>query len=187
METKKELSQEKKFSIDSKAKEVLTEVFGEEIVIPIDIVEVSKKLDFVLVNARLNENDDGFIIVDNSEDEILGFKTNKLIGINSSRSVPWKRFIIAHELGHYILKYKNSKKTEFAHRDHRKGKDKRENEIDYFSASILMPKDIYIDEFNKLSELDKLDLSQVVLLLSDKFQVTKDMAKRRIEELDLGV
>ena len=46
-----------------------------------------------------------------------------------------------------------------------------------------MPKDIYIDEFNKLSELDKLDLSQVVLLLSDKFQVTKDMAKRRIEEI----
>lgn len=174
-------------NIDNKAWEILKTVFGNEVKVPIDIVEVAKKLDFVLVNARLGENDDGFIIVDEGADEILGFKTDKLIGVNSNRDVPWKRFIIAHELGHFLLEYENTKKAQFAHRDHRKGKNKRENEIDYFAASILMPKILYTHEFDSLRKIDRLDLSQIELLLSDKFQVTKNMAKRRIQELNLGV
>jgi hypothetical protein len=184
VETKKELSQEKKDSIDLKTKEVLTEVFGEEIVIPIDILEVVKKYKFTLVNALLDENDDGFIIVDNGKKNILGFETNKLIGVNSSKTLPWKRFIIAHELGHYILEYKNSNKLQFAHRDHRKGKNERENDIDYFAASILMPKDKFIDMYNTFNK-PIINKNLLVNFLATQFQVTTKMVTRRIEEVGL--
>ena len=184
MENKK-LSQKTKVDIDEKAKEVLKETFGEKITIPIDIVEVVKRKKFTLVNALLDENDDGFIIVDNSAKKILGFDTNKLIGVNSSRSLFWKRFIIGHELGHYVLEHKESEK-QFARRDHRKGKDKRENAIDYFSAAILMPKDEFkkmYDAFNK-PEVNK---NLLVEFLANQFQVTKQMAARRIEEVGLQI
>lgn len=182
----KGLTQAKKNFIDEMTKNVLTDVFGEEIVLPIDIISVVKKYEFTLVNAALDENDDGFIIVDNTETNILGIETNKLIGVNSSRPLAWKRFIIAHELGHYILEYENSdNKLQFAHRDHRKGKDERENIIDYFSASILMPKDKFKDIYMYFSENTTVNKNLLVDFLAIQFQVTKKMVLRRIEEVGI--
>lgn len=185
---KKELNQEKKNHIDEITKKVLTEVFGKEIVLPIDIIKVVKKYGFTLVNARLDENEDGFIMINKSENNILGFETNKLIGVNSSKSLPWKRFIIAHELGHYKLEYEDSdNKLQFAHRDHRKGKDERENEIDYFSASILMPKDEFINLHEYYLSNPKVNKDLLVDFLATQFQVTKKMVTRRIEEVGLSI
>jgi len=182
----KGLTQEKKEFIDKKTKEVLQEVFNGDIVIPIDIIEVVKKYGFTLVNARLDENEDGFIMINKSKNNILGFETNKLIGVNSSKSLPWKRFIIAHELGHYKLEYENSdNKLQFAHRDHRKGKDERENEIDYFSASILMPKDEFINLHQYFLSNPTVNKDLLVDFLATQFQVTKKMVTRRIEEVGL--
>lgn len=183
-----ELNQEKKNHIDEITKKVLTEVFGKEIVLPIDIIKIVKKYGFTLVNARLDENEDGFIMINKSENNILGFETNKLIGVNSSKSLPWKRFIIAHELGHYKLEYEDSNnKLQFAHRDHRKGKDERENEIDYFSASILMPKEEFINLHEYYLSNPKVNKDLLVDFLATQFQVTKKMVTRRIEEVGLSI
>ena len=183
-----ELNQEKKNHIDEITKKVLTEVFGKEIVLPIDIIKIVKKYGFTLVNARLDENEDGFIMINKSENNILGFETNKLIGVNSSKSLPWKRFIIAHELGHYKLEYEDSNnKLQFAHRDHRKGKDERENEIDYFSASILMPKEEFINLHEYYLSNPKVNKALLVDFLATQFQVTKKMVTRRIEEVGLSI
>lgn len=72
----------------------------------VDVIDVAKRLGFVVGNAVLNEEDDGFIVVEEGKKEIMGIKTDKLIGVNSDRPLEWKRFIIAHELGHYILHFK---------------------------------------------------------------------------------
>ena len=183
-----ELNQEKKNHIDEITKKVLTEVFGKEIVLPIDIIKIVKKYGFTLVNARLDENEDGLIMINKSENNILGFETNNLIGVNSSKSLPWKRFIIAHELGHYKLEYEDSNnKLQFAHRDHRKGKDERENEIDYFSASILMPKEEFINLHEYYLSNPKVNKDLLVDFLATQFQVTKKMVTRRIEEVGLSI
>ena len=72
----------------------------------VDVIDVAKRLGFVVGNAVLNEEDDGFIVVEEGRKEIMGIKTDKLIGVNSDRSLEWKHFIIAHQLGHYVLHFK---------------------------------------------------------------------------------
>lgn len=97
----------------------------------------------------------------------------------------WKRFIIAHEIAHYILHYSAAKtKGIYAHRDHKKGKNESENEADFFAANLLMPRKKFLEKYNELTE-KKLQQEEVVLLLAKKFQVTQKMVERRIEELSL--
>ena len=102
---------------------------------PVDVINIAKKLGFVVGNAILNEEDNGFIIIEEGKNEIMGINTDKLIGINSARPLEWKRFIIAHKIGHYILDYKQKNlKGLYAHRDHKKGHNDSENEIDFFCS-----------------------------------------------------
>lgn len=98
----------------------------------VDVIDVAKRLGFVVGNAVLNEEDDGFIVVEEGKKKIMGIKTDKLIGVNSDRPLEWKRFIIAHELGHYILHFKEKNlKGLYAHRDHNRGHNELENEADF--------------------------------------------------------
>lgn len=152
----------------------------------IDIIKIAKRLGFVVGNAVLNDDDDdGFIVVDERRKEIFGIKTDRLIGVNSSKSLEWKRFIIAHEIGHYILHYSVEKDGGmFAHREHRKGKNDVENEADFFAANLLMPRDKYIDAFNELKN-NGIALEEMITLLAKRFVVTQEMASRRLKELQL--
>ena len=97
----------------------------------VDVIHIAKNLGFLVGNAILNDEDDGFIVVEEGKDEIMGIKTDKLIGVNSDRPLEWKRFIIAHELGHYVLHYKEKNLTGlYAHRDHKRGHNELENEAE---------------------------------------------------------
>ena len=114
----------------------------------VDVIDVAKRLGFVVGNAVLNEEDDGFIVVEEGRKEIMGIKTDKLIGVNSDRSLAWKRFIIAHELGHYVLHFKEKNlKGLYAHRDHKRGRDELENEADFFAANLLMPRESFENKY----------------------------------------
>lgn len=151
----------------------------------IDVIDVAKKLGFVVGNAVLNEEDDGFIVVEEGRNEIMGIKTDKLIGVNSNRSLEWKRFIIAHELGHYILHFKE-KNIEglYAHRDHNRGHNELENEADFFAANLLMPRENFEARYRKMKQVYQ-DDKEIVEALAKHFIVTIRMAERRIEELGL--
>lgn len=59
-----------------------------------------------------------------------------MIGVNHERDLFTKRFIIAHELDHYILHGEN--KPIFAQREKTHGRTPEENEIDFFAACLLM-------------------------------------------------
>ena len=151
----------------------------------IDIIHIVKQLGFKVGSVLLEKDEDGFVIVQEGRNSILGIKTDKLIGVNANRELKWKRFIIAHELGHYVLHYDKTKHARiFAQREHVKGKGPIENEADFFAANILMPRDSFIVEYEKL-EKDKLSTTQKIKELSDVFTVTDLMVSRRIEELSL--
>lgn len=129
---------------------------------------------------------DGFIIVQDDAKEILGIETNKLIGVNSTRNLEWKRFTIAHELAHYVLHCPEQKsKGMYAHRDHRKGKGLTENEADFFAANLLMPRKKFTDKFNEFKD-KALEKEDIILLLAKRFVVTPIMVERRFKELDLN-
>lgn len=150
----------------------------------VDIVGIARAMGFVVGQATLDDNEDGFIIIDNSKDELLGVKTKKLIVVNKNRDFNLRRFIIAHEIGHYYLECGNSDKA-FASREHKTGKSDKENEIDYFAACLLMPSESFIKKYNEYKEIfnDKIILT---LLLSKQFGVTEKTCERRFEELALN-
>lgn len=55
--------------------------------VPLDIMHLAKQLNFVVGNAKLSDNDDGFILVDRNKRSVLGQDSNKVIGVKASLSV----------------------------------------------------------------------------------------------------
>lgn len=150
----------------------------------VDIVGIARAMGFVVGQAALDDKEDGFIVIDNSKEELLGVKTKKLIVVNKNRDFNLRRFIIAHEIGHYYLECGNSDKA-FASREHKTGKSDRENEIDYFAACLLMPAESFIKKYNEYKKIfnEKIILT---LVLSKQFGVTPKTCERRFEELALN-
>lgn len=152
---------------------------------PIDVVVLAKRMGFVVCNAILKDDSDGFIIVSPEANDISGIKADKIIGVNTERDIKDKVFIIAHELGHYILHCKNAQKRYYAHRKHKKEKrkNKKEQAADLFAASLLMPEELFKKRYNELRNKD-LSEEDCTSLLAQDFFVSKDAVIRRIKEIN---
>ena len=168
--------------IEKKALQTLEDIGYKDETDEVDIIKVANLLGIQVGNASLDDAMDGFIIINEGNNKILGVPTDKLIGVNSDRTLQWKRFIIAHEIGHYKMHY--SGEGMYAHRDHVNGKNEKENEADFFAANILMPRSKFTDRYKELSNKG-LGKQEIVVLMADKFMVTHRMAERRVEELRL--
>lgn len=175
-----------KAMIEQKAMETLNLVQLNEDTEAIDVIDIAKKLGFIVGNAGLEDDVDGFIIVEKGKKKILGQKTDRIIGVNATKELNWKRFIIAHEIGHFKLHYNENKNNGiYAHREHKKGKSEQENEADFFAACILMPREQFVKKANELIE-KRLTKEEMIILLADKFCVTHIMAERRLGELEIN-
>lgn len=173
--------------IEQKANETLQLTQLNEDVESVDIIDIAKKLGFVVGNAGLEDDVDGFIIVEKGKDELLGQNTDRIIGVNATKELNWKRFIIAHEIGHFRLHYnENENSGIYAHREHKKGKNEQENEADFFAACILMPRERFVRKAKELMEKG-LTKDEMIILLADKFCVTHKMTERRFGELGIDV
>lgn len=202
------LTNEKKIQIESIVRKIIMDVdFSESQTV--DIVSLVKKDDFLVQSADLPIGTTGYLAVnDNSPVDESG-KYHRLIVVNKKFKNPdnednvilkKSRFITAHEYGHFIL-HKPKNQPLYAHRDSDKRDDPQELEADYFARSILMPADNFL-ECNKIMDkllanfrlLEKRDngigqneaWSDIKLeLLSKMFKVTKNKAKRRLEDIDV--
>lgn len=67
-----------------------------------DIVTLAREMGFTVCNAIMTDNSDGFIIVSSKPITICGIQSDKFIGVNTTRDIKEKRWIIAYELGCYI-------------------------------------------------------------------------------------
>jgi Zn-dependent peptidase ImmA (M78 family) len=146
----------------------------------IDMSKLAGKLGFKVIELFPSDNVDGFILVQ-SDQRIEGQDTTKLIGVNADRDYTMKRFIVAHELGHYFLDYKNE--PIFAMRESIHGRSDEENSIDFFAACLLMPEKAFTKEFNKLD--NESALYDKAKKLSERFQVSIEGVIRRFDELNL--
>ena len=86
----------------------------------------------------------------------------QMIVVNNSKKQSYerKRFTMAHELGHLLLKHGtplniNRYSVLFRDSSTSEGSDWREVEANYFAASLLMPKDILESEIDKLKNGSK--------------------------------
>ena len=151
----------------------------------IDVVGLARKEGFAVGEVEFDDDTDGIILVDTHADELMGQKTNKLIIVSKERTSAFKRFIIAHELGHYFLHDKRADKDShilIASRDAKHGRSEEENEYDYFAACLLMP----AEDFKKRGEALKnagLTVNDISCLLSEYYEVPARSAERRLEEV----
>lgn len=148
----------------------------------VDIVALAKKMGFVVGEADLPDSEDGFIMVNKEANKILGFETQMLIVVNRANMFVHKCFVIAHEIGHFIL-HGNNTNTVFAHRENRHGKDENENDADYFAACLLMPAESFRKQYIKIKGQKRYDES--INELAMIFNVPIESVLRRIGELDL--
>lgn len=153
----------------------------------VDIIALAKMLGFTIGMSPLPESEDGFIIVDKKQDsinKIFNINSDKIICVNSERTLKEKKFILAHELGHYLLHYQGTQYEErgyFAHRENIKGKNDDENDVDYFAACLLMPSKYFKDKFVMLRK--KYSIGDCIILLSEYFNTPLQSVLRRIDEV----
>lgn len=147
---------------------------------------------FKLGMQDLDDDTTGMLLVNDNE-YIKGTETNRLIVVNRKirkRSqdretfIRKRRFIVAHEYGHFILHKKADEKL-FAHRDRSKRNSTREEEADYFARCLLMPRAL-VEKFVAIEEVKETNLDEQAGLIARVFNVTPKKAKQRLCE-DLGV
>lgn len=148
----------------------------------VDIVDFVQHLGFIVGNAQLSDGEDGFLAIQasNMAKNGAGISNDKIIGVNSKRSLDWKRFIIAHEFAHSVLHYKTGEI--YLHRENKKGKDDEENDADYFAAALLMPKESFKRLYNQFKK-EGLNDTAICLQLATVFKVPFDSVSRRISEV----
>lgn len=167
--------------------------------VPVDIVSLVKKLGFRVLAMDLSlieENIDGLILVDEVSHKIGQLETDKLIVYDRAlKNFKETRFVIAHELAHYIDQKKNGKNVVFGekirhgeakNKDNNPDKIKEEQKMDYMAAAILVPHDSLKHELEliKYNNLDELSKGIVIGDLSNKYAVSSEVMKRRIEEVN---
>lgn len=149
-----------------------------KISIPVDIFEFATELGFDVRGAEFSEPLEGILIVNEFENKISGFNSNKVIVYNCEKDIDTKKFVVAHELAHYIYEKIKSQESKIvvAARDHENenySDDKNEQMMDYIAASLLVPK-------NDLRKCDKkMDFTEI----ASKYNVSVELVKRRIEEV----
>lgn len=110
---------------------------------------------------------------------------HKIIFVNKTESPGRKRFTIAHEIGHFVLKHNNTNIFEYStnalQRNNlsSKGQDPQEIEANAFAAELLMPENL----FRFLCE----DVGLSDQELAYEFGVTTNDVEIRKESLNINI
>lgn len=159
----------------------------------VKIISLANQEGFCVGEAVMTEGTDGIIAVDKKAESLLGSGANMVIAVRRGMETSQKRFIIAHELGHYLLR-SNPEEPIFAMRESAHGRSQEENEVDYLAACLLMPRrqfsaavayETAVD--GRLEALDEKEREfQLAARLSKRFRVPELAALRRIREVREG-
>ena len=166
-------------SIERKISNLIDELDDEKLRIfqttPIDIVLFARSYDFDVVEFD-EKNIEGFILISGDDEN-----PKKLIAVNKNLNYEDKRFVIAHELGHFFLNsniYSDGRimvGARFTHIDQianrRYNKTKNEQEAAYFAACLLIPKEELLNDWN-LYKHKKEEYQQFSKLLCKKYRVS---------------
>lgn len=156
-----------------------------------DIMSICKKLNLTGLYMPLDDSMDGFILVN---------KKYRVIAIKESLEPLDARFLIAHELAHYITKYSESKDDNsqilIAAREtlrHGENKSAIEHDMDYLAAAILVPQEqfkreldaikIKYDQLHTEADVVKNIPIQIISEFATRYRVHKQLIIRRIAEV----
>lgn len=152
------------------------------------VIKIAKAFGFATYQAKDIPNDiSGNIFVGGTTQKDYG--TDKVIIVDANDPLPHQRFIIAHELAHYLLdyvgnqKYKNSE-VAFS-RTYPKVNHETTEEIraDRFAAELLMPKKVFLAEYIKAMKKSDYSTDYTVPYLAKLFNTKESCIRRRIQEV----
>ena len=123
---------------------------------PVDIFKLATELGFDVRGAEFDDNLDGLLLVNETVDIIEPFTSNKIIAYNCQKTLEHKKFIVGHELAHYIDAKSQDPENKIvcAARDHSEpySDDRNEQMKDYISAAILMTRDYVINKYKNVAD-----------------------------------
>ncbi len=144
--------------------------------------------DFSLLGKTMDayRNSSGMIAIDG--DLIEKYDTDKILIINKNDTTKHQRFTIAHELGHYLFDFNETKDYKYYdfYRTENIYINATERRASRFAAALLMPRNTFIERYNKIKNTS--NYYETINRLSNEFQVSPTAIDRRIKELkELGV
>lgn len=152
---------------------------------PVEISIIAKKMGFKVILANhLPDNDSGIIIVGDKAQE--KFNHRQCVFINKYMKPRKRRFVLAHEIGHYLLTFDPSQEENFVSSYDKKVSDETEAKVNAFATNLLMPEEAFIVKYNQLKQ-QEFKLYRIVEVLADTFGVTEKMVLNRIRELEIMV
>lgn len=127
-------------------------------------------------------------------DDVAGFlvmtDSHAVITVNQSNYKTRKRFTVAHEIGHLILHSKEqpvfidkAPRVMFRNEASSTGEILKEREANAFAASLLMPKELLVNEIDNAPN----DINDAIKFLANKFKVSENAMSFRLSNLGYGI
>lgn len=180
------LSDERKEEIEAIAEQIIEK---HSLYFPaFDLAKFLTETEGFLVGEQAMEDGTTGLLLVNDQQPIPKTNTHKLITTNLSlRSEEnykaRRRYIAAHEYGHFILHKQDSQL--FAHRDVAHQDSQQEREADYFARCLLMPRKL-VDVMLGSEMVQGLNDEEKISMVARVFNVTPKKAALRLRE-DLAV
>lgn len=131
------------------------------------IVKIAKDFGFVTYKETLDTGISGDMHI--SKDTNNKYRNNKVILVNKNQALFQSRFTIAYELAHYLLDLIHKKE----HHD-------IEKQATTFAAELMMPKDLFIKQYN-IAKDESDNHIFIVMYLSRFFEIPINLIEKRIK------
>lgn len=167
-------------------REVVDFFKGIELSANFDVIKLCSQFGFRMISLSLPNGIDGVIMVDGE---------TKVIGVSNRVSPVDARFVVAHELAHFIHESQGKGINEvfFAAKDsilHDNEKSEDEDLMDFIAAAILVPKELFLKDLKalgiakvfSLDETKKIEYG-IIENLAKKYNVADKLIMRRIFEV----
>lgn len=155
---------------------------------PTPIVKIARDLGFTTYKAKdIPEDISGNIFIGGTTRKDYG--KDKVIIVGENEPLPHQRFIVAHELAHYLMDYIGNEEYKgegvIFSRTYPKVSHDSPEEIraDRFAAELLMPKKVFLAEYVKAMKLSGYSKEYTIPYLAKLFNTKESCIQRRIREV----
>lgn len=142
----------------------------------VPVVSIARKCGFKVVRGSMkNREMSGFVSIDKKTRK---FGTDKVIGVNEDDEIGHQRFVIIHELAHYLFDYDMTDKPYFDTYLKNSHKSLKEQIANIFAANILMPAESFVLEFD-----ENKNMKNNVKHWAEYFEVQEKAVRKRVAEV----
>lgn len=143
----------------------------------VPVVKIAQDCGFKIIRGSMKDKEmSGFVSVNKKNEE--EYETDKVIGVNGDDEVGHQRFVIIHELAHYLFDYDMTDNPYFDNYIKNSHKTLNEQIANVFAANILMPTKRFVLEFD-----ENKSMRGNVEHWSEYFGVQEKAARKRVTEV----